>query len=59
MAVMSVQSLFNFVTDQSINDDNIEEYLSKAEEIALDGQGDEELEVDFFDFLNGQNPTFL
>jgi len=45
VATMSVQSLFNFVTDKSITDDNIEEYLCKAEEIALDGQGDEELEV--------------
>ena len=33
--VMSVKALFNFVTDKSITDENIEHYLSTAEEIAL------------------------
>lgn len=35
---MSVKALFNFVTDKSITDDNIEEYLEKAEEIAIDSK---------------------
>ena len=33
--VMSLRALFNFVTDLSITDDNIEKYLETAEEIAL------------------------
>ena len=35
---MSVKALFNFVTDKSITDDNIEHYLDTAEEIALQGK---------------------
>ena len=33
--VMSVKALFNFVTDKSITDENIEHYLETAEKIAL------------------------
>lgn len=36
--VMSLRALFNFVTDLSITDDNIEKYLETAEEIALQNQ---------------------
>ena len=32
---MTVQALFNFVTDKSITEDNIDEYLTKAQEIAI------------------------
>ena len=32
---MSVKALFNFVTDKSITDENIEHYLETAEKIAL------------------------
>ena len=35
---MSMQALFNFVTDVSITDDNIEQYLEKAEDIALNSE---------------------
>ena len=36
--VMSVKALFNFVTDKSITDENIEHYLETAEKIALQSE---------------------
>ena len=35
VCVMSVKELFNFVTDPTISDDNIDEYLDKMQEIVL------------------------
>merc|ERR1719494_1763739 len=38
---MTVKELFNFVTDPLINDDNIEEYLTRAQEICSQRTEDE------------------
>ena len=35
VCVMSIKELFNFVTDPTISDDNIDEYLDKMQEIVL------------------------
>ena len=35
--VMTVKSLFNFVTDKSITEENIDEYLEAAQQIATQG----------------------
>merc|ERR1712048_592644 len=34
MCVMTTRELFNFVTDSDINDGNVEEYLSNAQQVA-------------------------
>ncbi|XP_078449862.1 serine/threonine-protein kinase RIO1 [Lampetra planeri] len=39
--VMTVRELFDFITDPTINDDNIDQYLDKAMEVASARTGDE------------------
>ncbi|KAJ7337230.1 Serine/threonine-protein kinase RIO1 [Desmophyllum pertusum] len=42
VCVMTVRELFNFVTDPSISDDNVDDYLEKAQAIAANRGVDEE-----------------
>ena len=46
---MTVKELFGFVTDLSITEDNIEEYLEKAKEIAANRTTEEVTEQEKID----------
>merc|ERR1719318_2245664 len=59
---MTVKELFNFVTDPLINDDNIEEYLARAQEICSQRTEDEMTEQERIDeevFKNAYIPQRL
>ena len=59
VAVMSVKSLFDFVTDGTVTVDNIDQYIEEAQKRAIEERGSNEDEVDDAVFKNIYIPQSL